>query len=105
VRGDDRQRRAHPREAHRRFHGLGAPARRRRLVLSWLATAVGQELVDQIVEAVVVGECTCGCSSVRLSTPTAPMVRDPGRERCTICTARAPDAVRTVRQRDRLNSP
>jgi hypothetical protein len=42
-------------------------------LLSWLAEAVGQELVDQAADATVVGECTCGCSSVRLSTPAVPL--------------------------------
>ena len=54
-------------EASRRPSG---PERR---LLSWLAAAVGQELVDQAADPVVVGECTCGCSSVRLSTPAAPL--------------------------------
>lgn len=42
-------------------------------MLSWVAAAVGQELVDQAADAAVVGECTCGCSSLRLSTPAAPL--------------------------------
>ena len=38
------------------------PSEPERRLLSWLATAVGQELVDQVVDAVVVGECACGCA-------------------------------------------
>jgi len=40
-------------------------------LLAWLAAAVGQELIDQAADAAVVGECTCGCSSLRLSTQAA----------------------------------
>ena len=49
------------------------PSGPERRLLSWLAAAVGQELVAQVAGAVVVGECTCGCSAVRLSTPAAPL--------------------------------
>ena len=42
-------------------------------LLAWLAAAVGQELIDQAADAAVVGECTCGCSSLRLSTQAAPL--------------------------------
>jgi hypothetical protein len=49
------------------------PSGPERRLLSWLAEAVGQELVDQAANASVVGECTCGCSSLRLSTPAAPL--------------------------------
>lgn len=49
------------------------PSGPERLLLSLLAAAVGQELVDQAADAAVVGECTCGCSSLRLSTPAAPL--------------------------------
>jgi hypothetical protein len=47
------------------------PAEQR--LLSWLAAGVGQELLAQVADAVVVGECACGCSSVRLSTSAAPL--------------------------------
>lgn len=47
------------------------PSEPERRLLSRLAAAVGPELVEQVDDAVVVGECACGCSSVRLSTPVA----------------------------------
>ena len=63
------------RPANRRSATSNAPVDRlpRSRLLSWLAEAVGQELVDQAADATVVGECTCGCSSLRLSTPAAPL--------------------------------
>ena len=41
-------------------------------MLSWLAAAVDEELVTQVAGAAVVGECSCGCSSVQLFTLAAP---------------------------------
>ena len=49
------------------------PSGPERRLLSWLAAAVGQEVVDQAADASVIGECTCGCSSLRLSTSAAPL--------------------------------
>ena len=42
-------------------------------LLSWLTAGVGPELTAQVAGAVVVGGCTCGCSSVQLSTSAAPL--------------------------------
>ena len=39
-------------------------------LLSWLATEAGPDATAQVADATVVGECTCGCSSVRLSPST-----------------------------------
>jgi hypothetical protein len=44
-----------------------------RQLLARLATAVGEELTAQVADAVVVGECTCGCSSTQLCTGAAPL--------------------------------
>jgi hypothetical protein len=56
-------------------------------LLSWLGAAVGQGLADQVGDVAVIGECTCGCSSVRLSTSATPIpvetviqVSDTGRD-------------------------
>ena len=59
--------------AFRYLESSRRPSGPERRLLSWLAAAVGQELVDQAADASVVGECTCGCSSLRLSTPAAPL--------------------------------
>lgn len=48
-----------------------SPAEER--LLSRLAEAAGPELTAQVTDAVVVGECTCGCASVQLSTSAAPL--------------------------------
>jgi hypothetical protein len=47
-----------------------APERR---LLSWLVDGICPELTAQVAESVVVGECTCGCSSVELSTAAGPL--------------------------------
>ena len=44
-------------------------------VLSWLAAAAGPDMAAQVADAAVVGECACGCSSVRLS-PSTPIRRE-----------------------------
>ena len=38
-----------------------------RRLLSWLASAHGPDATAQVADAIVVGECACGCSSVQLS--------------------------------------
>ena len=38
-----------------------------RRLLSWLAGAHGPDATAQVADAIVVGECACGCSSVQLS--------------------------------------
>jgi hypothetical protein len=63
-----------PSDSAQAFRQLDIPRRvseSERRLLSWLAASVGHELVAQVTDAVVVGECTCGCSSVRLSTRAA----------------------------------
>ena len=40
-------------------------------VLSWLAAAAGPDAIAQATDVTVVGECACGCSSVRLSPSTS----------------------------------
>ncbi|MDT0277280.1 hypothetical protein [Blastococcus goldschmidtiae] len=38
-----------------------------RRLLSWLTAQVDADATAQVADATVVGECACGCSSVRLS--------------------------------------
>ncbi|WP_092199273.1 hypothetical protein [Blastococcus tunisiensis] len=57
----------------RALHRPRPPSPAEVAVLSWLAAAVGPEPSGQVADAAVVGACTCGCSSVQLSTSGAPL--------------------------------
>jgi hypothetical protein len=57
------------------FHDLAhprSPAPAELRLLSWLSATLDEELTGQVADAVVVGACSCGCSSVRLSTSAPP---------------------------------
>jgi hypothetical protein len=46
-------------------------------LLLWLTSAIGLEVImRQAEDAVVIGECRCGCSSVQLSSDSAPVPAD-----------------------------
>jgi hypothetical protein len=42
-------------------------------LLSWLAAGAGDALRAQLAQCTVTGQCTCGCSSVELTTSAAPL--------------------------------
>ncbi len=50
-----------------------APSAAELQLLSRLIGGAGQELIDQVVAGMVIGECRCGCSSVELTSTAQPL--------------------------------